>query len=403
MRSSKNQYTITAPEVHQRAGAMFQDHLKLTDHGRKCPCAVLLNILFFAASRITSVNAACRNLAKAPTEQTVFNALAATLPPYDELEKRLNNALIDRLPKALRKGSHYLAIDLTLIPYHGEPFRDPREIYRSQPKCGTSHFHAYATCYVVRHGQRFTLALTGVKYGEAMEIIVKRLLQRVRKIGVKCRVLLLDRGFYSVAVIRYLQAARCPFLMPVVHRGRKPKAGQPLTGTRAFARWKKSGWARHTMQSTKKNHWAKTATFDICVCCTNYAGQWKKHGRKTWVYAFWGFRPGSIRWVRETYRLRFGIESSYRQMNEARIRTCSRNPCVRLLFFGLAMILRNAWVWFHISLFARHVGRGVELHLEALRFEDLLLNLQRVAEAALGITQILQSQIAAKEQLTNAC
>jgi hypothetical protein len=118
------------------------------------------------------VNAACRNLAKAPTQQTVFNALAATLPEYDALEKRLNKALIDRLPKALRKRAQYLAIDLTLIPYHGEPFRDSREVYRSQPKCGTSHFHAYATCYVVRHGQRFTLALTGVQYGEAMEDIV---------------------------------------------------------------------------------------------------------------------------------------------------------------------------------------------------------------------------------------
>jgi hypothetical protein len=126
----------------------------------------------------------------------------------------------------------------------------------------------------------------------------------------------------------------------------------------------------------------------------------EKNGRKTWVYAFWGFRQG---WVRETYRLRFGIESSYRQMNEARIRTYSRNPRVRLLFFGLAMILRNAWVWFHISPFAQHVGRRVDLHLEALRFEDLLLNPQRVAEAALGITQILQSQIATKEQLANAC
>lgn len=403
MRSRKNHYAITAPEVHQRAGAMIQVHLKLKDHGHKCRCAVLLNILFFAASRITSVNAACRNLAKAPTQQTVFNVLEATLPEYDELEKRLNKALIDRLPKALRKRAQYLAIDLTLIPYHGEPFRDPREVYRSQPKCGTSHFHAYATCYVVRHGQRFTIALTGVKYGEAMEDLVKRLLQRARKIGVKCRILLLDRGFYSVAVIRYLQAARCPFLMPVIQRGRKPKPGQPATGTRVFARWKKSGWSCYTLTSSNKKQGPKTATVAICVSCANYAGQWKKHGRRTFVYAYWGFRPGSTHWVRETYRRRFGIESSYRQMNEARIRTCSRNPQLRLLFFGLAMILRNAWVWFHITTFARHVGRRLELDLEAMRFSDLLLNLQRVAEAALGITQIIESQTIAKEQLTNAC
>jgi hypothetical protein len=42
-------------------------------------------------------------------------------------------------------------------------------------------------------------------------------------VGVRPRLLLLDRGFYSVAVVRYLQAARVPFLMPVVCHGRSPK------------------------------------------------------------------------------------------------------------------------------------------------------------------------------------
>ena len=62
-----------------------------------------------------------------------------------------------------------LAIDLTLIPYHGQPFRDLDEIYRGQAKDGTSHFHAYATAYVVRHGQRYTVALTGVTEGRTAQ------------------------------------------------------------------------------------------------------------------------------------------------------------------------------------------------------------------------------------------
>src|SRR3954454_15497796 len=35
------------------------------------------------------------------------------------------------------------------------------EISRGQAKDGPSHFHASATAYVVRHGQRYTVALTG--------------------------------------------------------------------------------------------------------------------------------------------------------------------------------------------------------------------------------------------------
>ena len=58
------------------------------------------------------------------------------------------------------KNQYTVAIDLTLIPYHGQPHRNIDEIYRSQPKSDTSHFHAYATCYVVRNGHRFTIALT---------------------------------------------------------------------------------------------------------------------------------------------------------------------------------------------------------------------------------------------------
>lgn len=77
-----------------------------------------------------------------------------------------------------------MAIDLTLIPFHGQPQRDPKEIYRSQPKSGTSHFHAYATCYVVRKRHRFTLALTPARRGEAMQDVVKRLLRQARAEGV---------------------------------------------------------------------------------------------------------------------------------------------------------------------------------------------------------------------------
>ena len=44
------------------------------------------------------------------------------------------------------------------------------------------------------------------------------------------------------------------------------------------------------------------------------------------------------------YRQRFGIETSYRQMNQVRARTTSRNPVIRLLFVGLAFILFNLYI-----------------------------------------------------------
>ena len=75
--------------------------------------------------------------------------------------------------------------------------------------------------------------------------------------------------------------------------------------------------------------------------------------------------------MRQTYRLRFGIESSYRQMNQARIYTCTRNPLLRLFFVGVALVLRNLWVWFHLLLLSEPRQGGRELRLDKLRLRAL--------------------------------
>ena len=189
--------TLTAQQVHQCAARVLQDHLKLVDHGTKCRANLLLTLLFYAAARVTSLSNACKSLRHAPSDETARLALIATLPHFAELQQRLNTALAGPLPRALRRSPQRLASDLVLIPYHGQPRNDPGEIYRSQAKSGTSHFHAYATLYVVRNGYRFTIALTTVSRGEPLETVLKRLLHQAAHIGVRCRLLLLDRGFYS--------------------------------------------------------------------------------------------------------------------------------------------------------------------------------------------------------------
>ncbi len=377
---SGTKYSITSREVHDRTASTLQEHIQLTDHGRKCTASLLITILLYAASRITSIFDACQRLARAPSDQALRDALRATLPPIHELERRLNAGLAADLPKALRKRRYPLAIDLTLIPYHGEPFRSPEEIYRGEPKSGTSHFHAYATAYVVRHGQRFTVAMTRVLYGDPVKEVVQRLLQQASRIGVKPRYLLLDRGFYNVAVVRYLQAARYPFLMPVARRGRKPRDPEKSQSVWRFFAWKRSGWSEHQWRDKE----GRLATVGICVVYGCFAKRGKPGRRQTMVYAYWGFRPRSCAWVRETYRLRFAIETTYRQMNQARIRTCTRDPLLRLLFVGVALILRNVWVWLHRMCLAVCRRGRVELRLERLRFRRLLLWLQHYAERLFG-------------------
>jgi Transposase DDE domain len=375
-------------QVHRLATKHLQARLKFKDYKGKTSAQVLWSPLLAAAARITSLSDACQRLDHVPSDETARKALLATLPDYATLQRQPNAALAGRLPQTLRTHLQRLAIDLTLIPYHGQPFRDPAEVYRGQAKDGTSHFHAYATAYVVRHGQRYTAALTGVTKGEPLKDVVQRLLRQAASVGVRPRLLLLDRGFYSVAVVRYLQQARHPFLMPVVCHGRAPEHPKGPSGSYVFRTWKVSGWSRYTLADAKE----RTATVSICVKCRNYRGERKRHGRQALIYASWGYQPASPDSVFTTYRLRFGIESSSRQMHEGRIRTTTRRPVVRLLYVGIALVLRNLWVWLHYAIPSMPRRGGRVILLERLRWETLLLWLLHVVEETFGVADVTYTE-----------
>src|SRR3954468_11500675 len=188
------QYTLTPDAVHAHAFALLRRHLRLQDFSPRCTARMLLAVVFCACARLCSVFAAAKGLLAAPSPETVRKALLASLPEQDELERRLNRALAHDLPKPLRRRKQRLAADLILIPYHGQPHEDEDEVYRGQAKSGTTHFHAYATLYLVYRGQRFTLALTAVRKGEALQGVLQRLLQRASRRGVRPQLLLVDRG-----------------------------------------------------------------------------------------------------------------------------------------------------------------------------------------------------------------
>ncbi len=373
-------YTITRGGVQRHAADLLRTCLALRDYSPACTALTLLHVLFTACSRLGSLSAACWSLATAPSRETIRKATLKALKAKDDLLRRLNRALTAEVPRALLRRPQQVAIDLVLIPYHGLPLDTELEVYRSQARSGTSHFHAYATAYVNYRGQRYTLALTTVERGEGMPEVLKRLFRKLSALGVACRMTLLDRGFWGVAVIRYLRRAKRPFLMPVVIRGRKADHADGPSGTRVYALRKRSGWGRYTVKAAG----GQVARVALGINCRNYDGQWGRHGRQTLVYAFWGFVPSSTRWLRETYRKRFAIETSYRQMHQGRARTCSRSPLLRLLLVGVALVLRNVWVWLHYAVLSTPRRGGRRLNPERLPLRTMLQWLQHQAEEELG-------------------
>lgn len=159
----------------------------------------------------------------------------------------------------------------------------------------------------------------------------------------------MDRGFFSVPVIRWLQANGIPFVMPVIIRGKQAGTKQLLKGGKSYR-------TTYTMRSQNYG----SVTFDVWVVCAYKNGKYGKHGIEYFAYAVYEISL-KLRGIHDDYRKRFGIETSYRMKNECRIKTSSKNPVVRLLYVGIAFILTDIWVylsWTYIS-FHRKGGREV--------------------------------------------
>jgi putative transposase len=300
----------------------------------------LFEILLRAASRHDSIEHTAQRLQGVPSG----NGIRYHLDKLDDmvtLERQLNAALQSRIPPKIRKGRHRLAIDLHLIPYYGNPTEaEVPYIYRSQAKAGTTSFFAYATVYVICRNKRVTLGIHAVHRQETLVATVTYLLAMLSRLKIRVKRLYLDRGFYSVPVIRWLKALNIPFLMPAVIRGKTGGTRQLLVGRKSYA-------TRYTLTSANYG----SVTCQMRVVCTYYKGFKGKHGIQYTLYVVHRVTV-ALHQLHQHYKERFGIETSYRIKNQCRIRTTSKNPVVRLLFVALAFILVNLWVyllWFFVS------------------------------------------------------
>ena len=334
MRSRMNS-TVSANQLHQWALQwLVQAELLKMPRARSCSSDVVWSILLRAAARTISVFAACADLVRAPSSQAVYDALQAGLPKtLSVLERRLNESLTNALPRRLCRRAWGVAIDWHLVPYYGQPCRSRNELYYGKPRQGTKHFHAYATACIVHHGERYTLALSWVRRHESTVTVLKRLLARINELGVKIKLLLMDRAFFNVPVTAFLQERQLPFLMPVMFRGRAPKKKRPLRGLHWIKR-QRAGRYCHTLKNRNQE-----VTVAVVVAYRTHKN--RKDGRRVQqklLFGAWRV-PGAPQEIRHLYRTRFGIESSYRQLRQARIYTCTREPRLRLVFIAVAPVL----------------------------------------------------------------
>lgn len=344
---SQQQLDITNPKFSEQARATLLDillpHLALGIAGRGLDDQKAYEILCYASVKRISIESACLQLADAPSGNTLREHLQGALEPdragLAALEAQINQTLRQQLPwnvqARLAQKPFEIACDLVEIPYHGQAKVDAQEVRRGAPKAGTTHFHMYASLAIVHHHQRLSLAVTFVWQGETMEQVLTRLLAQARQLAIRIERAYLDKGFCSVAVLRRLRRQRVPYVIPIPQRGGEG-------GIKALCQGRRSYQARYTFKRGTRAAY----TTDVVIVCKYSQGRFKKPGLRYFAYAVYQMDELTPQQIFQCYRRRFSIESGYRQLHQVRARTCSRNPALRLLLVGLAMLIVNLWVLF---------------------------------------------------------
>ena len=327
---------LSANDIYELTQDTLQQHFSLEREGCHYDEQDIWDVLIAAAVERMTIETASEMLA-GPSANTVRNAIKGVLPDdekTDELEMKLNEMLVGHLPQKLLRQQLPCAVDFMLVPYHGQHEADDEAIRRGRAKSGTTHFHCYATLYTVKYNKRYTLALTMVRQSDKTVDVLKRLQNRVESLEFRLKRLFLDREFDNNGVIEYLKSQPFPAIIPLTIRGKNG-------GTRALLKGRKS----YTTSYTRSSQTYETQTFKVAIACKYSKGRYKRNGLFHFAYVVLGHLKLHPLQIYQEYRFRFGIESSYRLMNQVRPRTTSKSPIIRLFFAGIAFVMLNLWTF----------------------------------------------------------
>lgn len=288
----------------------------------------LTHVCLKAASEQTTLTDACRDKTRGPSRRTLQRK-AANLQ-LDDLETAINDELWTQGIHRITRDP-LIAIDLTLLPYHGQPQEDPEELKRGRAKQGTTWFHGFATLYLCEHHKRHTLLVCYLRNGDTPTDALTTLVDEAMERGLSPGLVLVDKGFCTVDAIRLLRGHELPFITPL-----------PLNGKRAkgLCRGRSSRWDTYQIGG-KQGEDVRVA---VVVKRNDGTYHGKKPGLQYFPYVADGLDGKTPHQVFKLYSRRPGVEASYRLMNRARARTSSRSPALRLFYVALSFLLQNAWV-----------------------------------------------------------
>ena len=388
MLRTKTTLKLTDRDAHDAAAERLATYLSLEIDGYACTTESVLNVLIQAAVTRQTIESVCKDLDEMVDGETIRGYLNEQIQVdgLQELERRVNQALVTGLPRRLWKPRLHIAIDLHDEPFYGHTPELASFTCGGPARKGTTRFFRTATAYVIFKDMRVTLAILFVHPEDALPELVAAVLRRLRILGLKIKRLYFDKGFCTTPVLRYVEKSGWPAILACPIRGKKG-------GTRGLCHGRASYQTTHTFKS--QQYGVYTAPITVARTYTSHKRSKRKGRRARWlvfVVLNCTLTPAS---VRKCYRRRFGVETSYRCMRQVRAWTTSRNAALRFLLMGLGFILVNLWLelrWHFCQIKQPHGPRRIDT--QRFELQRMRAFLRRAIERIYGVVSFIKADVA---------
>lgn len=122
----KKNRILRSQQVLNALIAIVRRYVPLDLQNTRITAEDIIAVLGYASAHRISMDAACHELKEAPSANRLREVLAQALADRAILQRALNRLLRAQIPRFVKKGkrAYSIAIDLTLIPYHGHHYAD---------------------------------------------------------------------------------------------------------------------------------------------------------------------------------------------------------------------------------------------------------------------------------------
>lgn len=293
-------------------------------------CQDTLNVLLHAATSSTdSLESASNDLQRKnpdlriPSADTIFNYIKENKIEDILSSFRKMNLNIFKMMK-LENNIHDIAIDFHDISYYGD--KNTPGIRGIKLKNGSSWGKSFCTLDIIGTSH-LTLDVIDINsLNKNYSLFIESLFTRLKTIGVKTGTSYLDKEFFNTDVISKLDELKVNFVIaaksnPVINRELKNHQKECENTSTIFKyRFQKGGPSFNVVAiyNDKKKKYFLFATNKKAESIEKFE-----------------------KMIPEEYRKRWNIETGYRVKNDFKIRSCTKSPVARVLFFIIQCIMYN--------------------------------------------------------------